>query len=780
MNRICWSLPALVLAGGLLLMGWQSALESSAASSHLTTLRYVAADGDCGSNTPCYSTLQAAVDAATDGDELRVAAGLYTGVSDRHGTTQLVYVDKSITIRGGYHPQTWAPDPTLNPTILDAQGLGRVLSITGAVSPVVDGFHLINGSGGNGGGVYVETAAASLSHNEIYGNWAEGMGGGVYLKDSAATIANNHIYTNTTGPTGRGGGLGIIDSPATLDDNVIEDNRAHVGGGVEMNNTLGTGGARMTGNVIRNNVAFDLQQDGYTFDGAGGGLDVGSYLTDTLRNNTISGNTARWGGGVHAYGATAVIADNTIQENDAPTHGGGLYVQGGRITLEHNDILSNTASNWGGGLTLQVNDATVRRNTFRGNTAGWRGGGMYTGNTASFDGNLFLGNSATEQGGGAFLIQGSGSVYWNNVFVDNQAAEGGGLYIWASDVSLIHNTIANNASGDGRAVVIDKYPGLVNPSEPTLYTATVVFSNTIVAGQTVGFFATADNSLTVDGVLWWDTPTHVQADGVDLTLRGEHTGDPAFQADGYHLRMVSAARDKARSSLDHDVDGQLRDPGDLKDLGADEHVPTVVIDPESGGNLTYVHAQESVTITISVPPGAVSEALALMFSPFPPLPPDVMNSPFGQFIAIGPPFGLIPFHLDPSVPVTNTLDPPLADPYEDALIFEHYPAEVIAEVGLEKLRIMHRAMEQAELALLALLDAPSPPQNPACGPVQVDEEQRTIDVPICDTGIISGTTVSAGGPPLQLMQVQPETGTGYFVFVFEVEETRVYLPLLLR
>jgi hypothetical protein len=38
----------------------------------------------------------------------------------------------------------------------------------------------------------------------------------------------------------------------------------------------------------------------------------------------------------------------------------------------------------------------------------------------------------------------------------------------------------------------------------------------------------------------------------------------------------------------------------------------------------------------------------------------------------------------------------------------------------------------------------------------------------------------AGRLPLQLLKVQPETGTGYFVFLFEVEETKLYLPLLLR
>ena len=50
---------------------------------------------------------QAALDAASAGDEIRVAAGVYEGVSSRGGTMQAAYVDKSITLRGGYRLADW-------------------------------------------------------------------------------------------------------------------------------------------------------------------------------------------------------------------------------------------------------------------------------------------------------------------------------------------------------------------------------------------------------------------------------------------------------------------------------------------------------------------------------------------------------------------------------------------------------------------------------------------------------------------------------------------------
>jgi hypothetical protein len=46
--------------------------------------------------------MQYAVDQVSDGDEIRVAAGIYTGISARADVTQVVYISKTVTVRGGY------------------------------------------------------------------------------------------------------------------------------------------------------------------------------------------------------------------------------------------------------------------------------------------------------------------------------------------------------------------------------------------------------------------------------------------------------------------------------------------------------------------------------------------------------------------------------------------------------------------------------------------------------------------------------------------------------
>ena len=124
------------------------------------------------------------------------------------------------------------------------------------------------------------------------------------------------------------------------------------------------------------------------------------------------------------------------------------------------------------------------------------------------------------------------------MFVANQAQQGGGLYLSGATSQFVHSTIAGNSSADGRGVVIDKYPGLVNPVAPDQIPSSVAFTNTIFADHTVAIFATAGNTLSVDGVLWHDTVTPIDAPGVYTTLQHEFTGDPQLLA----RRLSSAAR----------------------------------------------------------------------------------------------------------------------------------------------------------------------------------------------------------------------------------------------
>ncbi len=162
-----------------------------------------------------YHTIQEAVDASTDPADVVKVAGYCTVVNGRGGTAQVIYLAKSLTIRGGYTFTNWTtPDPAVHPTTVDAHGQGRGMMIAGGAAPTVEGLRIVGGNavglgGGRagedaGGGIYVAYAAPLLRGNVLSGNVAR-QGGGIYLAASDATLVNNLLVGNRA--SGRGGGV---------------------------------------------------------------------------------------------------------------------------------------------------------------------------------------------------------------------------------------------------------------------------------------------------------------------------------------------------------------------------------------------------------------------------------------------------------------------------------------------------------------------------------------------------------------------------------------------
>ncbi len=441
-----------------------------------------------GMPTPCFTSVQAAVDAADAPDDvIKVATGLYTGVSAREGVTQVVYLSKTVTIQGGYTVTNWTtPDPAAYPTVLSALGQGRVVYITGDITPTLAGLRLAGGNatglGGyidpdtfkvydGGGAVYAAYATPTITNCQIDSSGAQ-AGGGIALFQSPLRLYNSSVLTNQAG---YGGGIALGGSDAIVDGNLIAGNEAGYGGGA----SAGRSAAQLTNNTIRANKAIS----------SGGGIALIGNPAATVRGNLIAGNNARWGGGIVISSSAATVAGNTITANHADEVGGGVNLDHCNATLSGNLIQENDAGHGGGGFYLVADTAVITGNQILSNTTPRKGGGLYLNESAAqVVNNTVAGNSASGTGGdqagggGVYVRRSNGAVLRGNDIRANAALiYGGGLYVEESGVTVANNTIAANTldaqdswDGGGGGVYLSRSD------------ATVLTGNTLEANVATG------------------------------------------------------------------------------------------------------------------------------------------------------------------------------------------------------------------------------------------------------------------------------------------------------
>lgn len=384
--------------GWLLLALWLVAMVPAQADADI---RYVAPDGDdsklCDSIANRCRTVQRAIDAADPFDEIRVATGTYT---DAAGT--VAEINKTVTLLGGWDGGFTTRDPSIYPTTLDAQRNGRVVYISGNISPTIDGFVITGGNandqGGAGGGILSLDASPVIRNNIITNNIADmgstkpwGKGGGIYLSNASASaiISSNRVLSNTASTTysGLGGGLCLSESAARVSGNEIINNTAGAGGaGIYLNDS---DGVTFNGNQVISNTTTVSP----TLSGKGGGFYIEFSSPFTLTNNVIAQNYANTaGGGLYVYGhgnepSSGELVNNTIAQNNLGSGGEGVYLtSSSTLTLTNNIIVSHTYGIYNRG----IGTATARYTLFYGNTNDTGGHGVIDSTNAVIGDPLFM------------------------------------------------------------------------------------------------------------------------------------------------------------------------------------------------------------------------------------------------------------------------------------------------------------------------------------------------------------------------------------------------------
>ena len=242
-----------------------------------------------------FPTIQEAIDAAVDGDEVVVQPGTYRELIN--------YLTKSITVRSSDGPEV-----TIINGDLDEDGIGNDTVVrcsnNEAVLTVLDGFTITGGLNNVGGGMIIGDSSPTVTNCIFSSNTATGRfdgGGAMIIPDgSNPTVTNCRFESNIA--FHRGGALVIGGNP-TIIGCVFIGNSADFGGAIY------NGGDPIFINcLIRGNEAL-----------IGGAMHNPAGLKfPVLANCTVVENVASVGGGISNDDFTLLTISNSIVRLNQP------------------------------------------------------------------------------------------------------------------------------------------------------------------------------------------------------------------------------------------------------------------------------------------------------------------------------------------------------------------------------------------------------------------------------------------------------------------------------
>ena len=481
-----------------------------------------------------YQTIQAAIDAAIEGDTVLVADGIYTG----SGNKNISFSGKAITVKSANGPFN---------SIIDCESDGRGFRFNNQEKEisVLSGFTITNGyvystaTGFTGGGIDIHNnSSPSIINCRIIGNQAALGGGGINCSwDSSPSILNCVIKNNISEKSGGGIEISLRSSPS------------------------------VRGCAIAGNLAYY----------SGGGINCSHQCAPIISNCIIASNSTYFdeGGAISAYQSSLMIEDCTMSGNGGKK-GGGLYFQGcpSPVKISNCDIFGNYSLS-GGGIYWQytspeIINCRITKNRVISSTSptlsdsGFGGGVLAGVPNRNVDplisDSIISGNNAGKSGGGIYAISKDGctrSFFLTNCLISgNKAGQGGGLFVEKKNGCDIAFTFKN----------------------------CTIAANKADSGGGIYYSETSSKSKIINTIIWGNTIDQVNIPNLYVTysnIAGGYTGsgnidsNPDFICSvqkNFRLRASSPCIDAGNyvDAPNVDIEGNLRPQGEKVDLGAYE------------------------------------------------------------------------------------------------------------------------------------------------------------------------------------------------------------------
>ena len=341
-----------------------------------------------------YTSINQAIDAATDGDLIQLAAEVYLeGVEiDTDG--------KAVVIRGTVDA---AGEPT---TILSGIMDHRVIACRSGEGFATRFENLVVQLGDavfDGGGLLVVDSDPTVSNCRFEFCTAV-LGGGVHVQNGSPTFVGTNFKNCVA--FSHGGAMMIQGGDVTIDDC-----------GFMFNSAEDSGGA-----IRAVSSSLDIRQSDFDFNIArddGGGIHATACLMDALDCDFRENNGDRGGGILTDDGSEATMVGCLFDGNVSGTMAGALMIDGSVVALEGCDFDHNMGVESGGAVLVRNGILNAQQCRFEENWA--------------------------ESGGGLAISLDSLVTLVDSFVTDNESSDaGGGIHVGGSVLTLIRDFICSN------------------------------------------------------------------------------------------------------------------------------------------------------------------------------------------------------------------------------------------------------------------------------------------------------------------------------------------------